>query len=321
MYPIVQLFLNKYTTSNLPESAGLETVWLKEATSRLNINKRTLSENINFPDELTFHLRRGSNIITLNLKRNRDIDPNADVYFVRTLKDGQSELVKTQNLRNEDIAYYQDRKKLAVMTVRCDKRSSEQCDRVIYGNIRIGHRNYALRPAEIDVTSRIHGKRYIIQDEEHISGHNSSSHKDTIRESEKKAEEGLKALFRRFNGKHTQNSIYSAGDTLSSREIPAFYNRWKTGRNGYSAQMKMMSRQLRKSYDVEVAVLIDESVWKLYSSLVHPLNPAATVGLVKRKITEAFSHIMNGVNLRYKTIDDPELSISVKLRDFIFFQI
>ncbi|KAK3576232.1 hypothetical protein CHS0354_002835 [Potamilus streckersoni] len=87
MYSIVQLFLYKYTTSNLPESAGLETVWLKEATSRLKIDKRTLSDNINLPDELTFYLRRGSNGITLNLKRNRDIDPNADVYFVRTRKD------------------------------------------------------------------------------------------------------------------------------------------------------------------------------------------------------------------------------------------
>ncbi|KAK3598244.1 hypothetical protein CHS0354_001065 [Potamilus streckersoni] len=83
------------------KSAGLETVWLKEAPSRLKIDKRTLSDNIDLPDELTFHLRRGSNGITLHLKRNRDIDPNADVYFIRTRKDGQSVLVKTQNLENE----------------------------------------------------------------------------------------------------------------------------------------------------------------------------------------------------------------------------
>ncbi|KAK3576235.1 hypothetical protein CHS0354_002838 [Potamilus streckersoni] len=60
---------------------------------------------------------------------------------------------------------------------------------------------------------------------------------------------------------------------------------------------------------------------KTYLPLVHRLNPSATVGLVKRKITEAYSHIMNGVNLRYKTIDDPEISISNKLSDFIFFQV
>ncbi|KAK3576233.1 hypothetical protein CHS0354_002836 [Potamilus streckersoni] len=127
----------------------------------------------------------------------------------------------------------------------------------------------------------------------------------------KNAEEGLKALLRQFDGKHNLSNVYSAGETLSSRENSAFYNRWITDQ----------ARQLKKSYEVEVAVLIDESVWNLYSPLVHALNPAAKEGLVKRKIREAYSHIMNGVNLRYKTIDDPEISISIKLRDFIFFQV
>ncbi|KAK3598241.1 hypothetical protein CHS0354_001062 [Potamilus streckersoni] len=249
------------------ESAGLETVWLKEATSRLKIDKRTLIDNIDLPDELTFHLRRASNGITLHLKRNRDIDPNADVYFIRTLKDGQSVMVKTQNLENEDIAYYQDMNKGAVMTVRCDTRSSGQCGRVIYGNVRIGHKNYDLRPAETDVTSRFLGKRYILQEEENIRGDNSTTHKDIIPESKKKAEEGLKALLRQFDGKHKLNNVYSAGDTLSSRKETAFYKGWKTGRNSYSEQTKLM------------------------------------------------------VNMRYKTIDDPDLSISIKLRDFIFFQV
>ncbi|KAK3576231.1 hypothetical protein CHS0354_002834 [Potamilus streckersoni] len=115
------------------------------------------------------------------------------------------------------------------------------------------HMNYALRPAETDVKSRFLGQRYILQKEENIRGDNSATPKDDISESKKKAEEGLKALLRRFDGKHTQNSIYSAGETLSSREKTGFYNRWKTDQ----------ARQLKKSYDVEVAVLIDESVWKL----------------------------------------------------------
>ncbi|KAK3576239.1 hypothetical protein CHS0354_002842, partial [Potamilus streckersoni] len=179
-----------------------------------------------------------------------------------------------------------------------------------YGNIRIGHKNYDLRPAETDVTSRFLGKRYILQEEKHIRGHNSATPKGNIKKSTRKAEEGLKALLRRLDGKHKLSNGYSAGETLSSREKTAFYKGWKTDQ----------ARQLQKFYDVEVAVLIDESVWKLYLPLVNPLNPAARVGLVKRKITEAYSHIMNGVNMRYKTIDDPEISISVKLRDFIFFQ-
>ncbi|KAK3598245.1 hypothetical protein CHS0354_001066 [Potamilus streckersoni] len=88
----------------------------------------------------------------------------------------------------------------------------------------------------------------------------------------------MKALLRQFDGKHKLNNVYSAGDTLSSRKETAFYKRWKTVIS-FSLQIIYVdqARQLKKSYDVEVAVLIDESVWKLYSPLVRPLNPAATV--------------------------------------------
>ncbi|KAK3576236.1 hypothetical protein CHS0354_002839 [Potamilus streckersoni] len=110
----------------------------------------------------------------------------------------------------------------------------------VYGNIRIGHKNYDLRPAETDVTSRFLGKRYILQEEENIRADNSATPKDNISESKKKAEKRLKALLRRFDGKHKLNNVYSAGETLSSREKTAFYKGWKTGRNSYSKQTKKM---------------------------------------------------------------------------------
>ncbi|KAL3855225.1 hypothetical protein ACJMK2_014445 [Sinanodonta woodiana] len=312
-----RLFLNKCPTSVLPESKGLESVWLKDTTAPLKIDKGTINDDIDLPNELTFHLKRGSGDLTLNLKKNQDINPNADEYFVRKLKDGQSVLVKIENVEKEDVAYYQDKENEAFVTVRCAKRSNEECDRSLYGNIRIGRRSYDLRPAEIDVTSRelsdvpgFLGKPYTLQDEEYIRGYSSAENKETIHASEKEMEEGLKVLLRRFDAHKKHGNIGPAVDTSSARNVPASSNRWAIDK----------SRQLKKAYEVEVAVLVDESIWSLYSSTVGTSNPIARVGFVKRKIKESFSHIMNGVNLRYKTIDDPRISIRVILCDFIFLQ-
>ncbi|KAK3591511.1 hypothetical protein CHS0354_031618 [Potamilus streckersoni] len=46
-------------------------------------------------------MRRGPGALTLNLKRNHGINPNADIYFVRKHKNGQSLLEKSQNLEKE----------------------------------------------------------------------------------------------------------------------------------------------------------------------------------------------------------------------------
>ncbi|KAK3584061.1 hypothetical protein CHS0354_032415 [Potamilus streckersoni] len=75
-------------------------LWLKDVTTTSQTAKRSLSE-IDLPNELTFHLKRGSKDVTLNLRRNHVINPNADFYFARKLKNGQSALVKSRNLEKK----------------------------------------------------------------------------------------------------------------------------------------------------------------------------------------------------------------------------
>ncbi|KAK3577644.1 hypothetical protein CHS0354_016039 [Potamilus streckersoni] len=77
-----------------------EIVWLKDVTTSFEKDKRT-SIDLDLPDELTFYLSRGSNDLTLHLKRNYFIDPNADVYVVQKLENGKHHLEKTENLGNE----------------------------------------------------------------------------------------------------------------------------------------------------------------------------------------------------------------------------
>ncbi|KAK3576264.1 hypothetical protein CHS0354_027707, partial [Potamilus streckersoni] len=77
-----------------------ETVWLKDVTKLLQTNKRTLSDP-DLPDQLSFLLKRKLQTLTLNLKRNYEIDPNADIYTVRKLNDDRSLLEKMDNVENE----------------------------------------------------------------------------------------------------------------------------------------------------------------------------------------------------------------------------
>ncbi|KAK3586203.1 hypothetical protein CHS0354_003887, partial [Potamilus streckersoni] len=84
----------------LAATTDAETVWLKDVTTKFHTDKRTVSDT-DLPDQLSFHLKRKSHDLTFNLKRNHQINPNADIFVVRKLNDGQSVLEKTQNLENE----------------------------------------------------------------------------------------------------------------------------------------------------------------------------------------------------------------------------
>ncbi|KAL3861407.1 hypothetical protein ACJMK2_007442, partial [Sinanodonta woodiana] len=151
----------------------IETVWLKDVTTRLQKDKRSLDDP-DLPEKLSFLLKRNSDTLFLNLKRNY-VDPNADLYTVKNLDDGRSILEKSVGAEKEDIAYYQDRQNGAFMAARCVKGSNGQCDILINGNIKIGDRNYDLQPSKDDIASRnvlentdFLGKRYVLQDQSNI---------------------------------------------------------------------------------------------------------------------------------------------------------
>ncbi|KAK3586771.1 hypothetical protein CHS0354_016946 [Potamilus streckersoni] len=78
---------------------GLETVWLEDIT-KLQNDKRTLADP-GLPAQLTFSLRRKSDALKLQLKKNYDIDPNADIYVVQRTNNGRTIVTKTQSLEKE----------------------------------------------------------------------------------------------------------------------------------------------------------------------------------------------------------------------------
>ncbi|KAK3582132.1 hypothetical protein CHS0354_017243 [Potamilus streckersoni] len=287
----VLIFVVVTLTNIRPASTNLETVWLKDVTTNSHGITRTVGE-LHLPNELTFHLRRASDDLTLNLKRNHDIDPNVGVYFSRKLEDGRSVLVKTRDLEKEDVAYYQDTSNEAFMTVRCLKRSTERCDRVINGNMRIGASTYHLQPAETDLTPGqfmedpgLVGKRYVLQEQEHTDTETLMQNKDSDNINEKQIEHDIIARLRPFEGQHNE-----------------------------------ITRMLKRVYNVNVAILIDPGIWKLYESTIGLTNPITKSHQVKAKIKYAYSHVMNGVSHIYKGIRDPSISINISLCAFVFFK-
>ncbi|KAL3856707.1 hypothetical protein ACJMK2_011430, partial [Sinanodonta woodiana] len=286
-------------TSVLPTATDSEIVWLNDVTSSFEIDKRTLSDHA-LPDELTFRIRRGSDDLTLNLKRNHGIDPNADIYVVKSLKDGPSKLEKSQHLKTEDVAYYQDRNHGAFMTVRCIKRISGQCERFINGYIQLGDRYYDLQPANVDRSrnlfeaSDLLGKRYVLQEQGTIQRDAAVKYNDQL-ETNYLAEAA-----------NIENELID----LLQRNIADLPNRETTDK-----------RQPQLSiYWVKLAVLADPSVWHLFSELLETNDVEPDDEIVASKIREFYSHIINGVSLLYNNIEDPEIDINIILRAIYIYK-
>ncbi|KAK3592760.1 hypothetical protein CHS0354_016516 [Potamilus streckersoni] len=79
---------------------GSENVWLVDVTRSSQTKKQTLSD-FDLPKDLTFHLRSDTEILTLRLRRNYNINPNVAFYFARNLEDGQLSLMKPKHLGNK----------------------------------------------------------------------------------------------------------------------------------------------------------------------------------------------------------------------------
>ncbi|KAL3892144.1 hypothetical protein ACJMK2_004381, partial [Sinanodonta woodiana] len=285
-------------------ATGLETVWVRDMTAEIQGYKREL-DDYDLPDQLTFNLRRGLNDLTLKLKRNYEINPNADIYVVQKLKNGRPFLAKSNDIETEAVSYYQDVENMAFVTVRCASRSNHKCDRVINGNVRIGYCNYDLRPVESEFESgglaEVHsliGKRYALLDQAHVENRDVATTCETNIEAKHYA---------RFVEKQDH---FRTIDATLPRSIADLEDK--------GAQEK--TRLQKHDYYVKVAVLIDSGLWDIYASRVQNADPFLKDDIVKQKIREAYSHIINGVNLRYKTIDDPSISITIILQQFIIFQ-
>ncbi|KAK3604350.1 hypothetical protein CHS0354_013862 [Potamilus streckersoni] len=224
----------------LPVSICLETVWLKDITATIQTDKRTLDDP-GLPTQLTFHLKRGSDDLTIKLRRNYDIDPNAEIYLAERTNDGRSTLTRTRTLEQEN------------------------------GNIQIGDSSYELRAAKtrdtldnvLEIPDLI-GKRYHLIDQKSIGLETLVGNEDFLRVKETSVQEEFKAPFRRVTEQAKQNYFRPSDASLPPRKVVNVHYRGPTGENRHQEKKQRdKSRQLKELYTVKVAVLIDSGVWNL----------------------------------------------------------
>ncbi|KAL3861632.1 hypothetical protein ACJMK2_007657, partial [Sinanodonta woodiana] len=138
-----------------------------------------------------------------------------------------------------DVAYYQDFDNGAFMTARCVKRSSGQCDILINGNIRLGHRNYNLRPSEVDVIQNdfldiigLRGRRYVFQDQENVKSGMSVGNNEQTNVDEKNLQDKYLDILRHISyGKNKRYPSQKAVGMCSTRNIAHLKHSLQTGEN------------------------------------------------------------------------------------------
>ncbi|KAK3576696.1 hypothetical protein CHS0354_024305 [Potamilus streckersoni] len=263
-------------------------VWLKDVTTNFQTDKRKF-DNLDFAEVLTFHLSHVLKRLTLNLKKNHEIDPNAKIYVVRKLNDDRFYLEKTPDLGKEEVAYYQDVENGAFVTIRCVKRSSGECDRVVNGNVRIEGRNYDLRPAETGTTLRdlldvpdLRGTRYVLRDQTNIQREMSVKMKDVPTANERKTEQDLKDLLRTLQ--HRQNSqihLPFQNSKLSSRNVASLDNR---GENSYGGTYNKDGMKVNMRYktiedpSIEIIITLREFfIFRTENDFPHVLSAVQTI--------------------------------------------
>ncbi|KAK3592753.1 hypothetical protein CHS0354_016509 [Potamilus streckersoni] len=202
-----------------PATKTLEIVWLKEVTTRSQTEKRMLSDT-NLLNELAFVLRRSSETVSLNLRRNHDINPKADLYFAQKLNDGESALLKSPHWKSEN------------------------------GHIRIGNTANELITAAndaksrnfIDFTSSL-GTKYLSKKQSFTQREDSSDDKGAATLNEEYITNELKSLFRHFERQDKEHQFPPTVYELSTRNSSDFRERESTG-DGHPSEISIKDRAL-----------------------------------------------------------------------------
>ncbi|KAH3869798.1 hypothetical protein DPMN_032969, partial [Dreissena polymorpha] len=261
-----------------------QAVWLEDITQ----NAKTRNLDLGLPETLQFMLKRsGQQDLTLNLVENKRLNQNAPVYEVHT-ENSQNKLVKKETAPITDVKFYLDKENGGSFMVECTKRSKGACRRTLTGSLVID--NYAF---EINPTREMFESRSLAGNK--LNPHMLSRVVNRI------------AISRR--GHISEELAKELRQLLMKSELDAF-----------TETLHHQERQSTKTYALEILVGVDPSVWKKYYA-----KAVDTATMTKDQATELFirkrfSHIINGMSLRYESIDDPELRIYVTMTGIIIYK-
>ncbi|XP_052267678.1 uncharacterized protein LOC127869275 isoform X2 [Dreissena polymorpha] len=322
-----------------------QAVWLEDITQ----NAKTRNLDLGLPETLQFKLKGiGKQDLTLNLVENKRLNQNAPVYEVHT-ENGQNKLVKKETAPITDVKFYHDKENGGSFMVECSKRSKGACRRTLTGSLEIDNYAYEINPTQEMFVSRSlagnklnphmlsrvvtrTGKRIlsVIARRGHISkdapvppsyidaplppSNLADTHNqkfgDDMRPYPPKPEPGHNdsGVISDIVVKELANELRQL---MMNSEMDAFTEK---------RHLHRQKRQSTNTYALEILVGADPSVWKKYYA-----QAVATATMTKDQATELyirkrFSHIINGMSLRYESIEDPELNIYVTMTGIIIYK-
>ncbi|XP_052258254.1 uncharacterized protein LOC127862990 isoform X5 [Dreissena polymorpha] len=322
-----------------------QAVWLEDITQ----NAKTRNLDLGLPETLQFKLKRsGQQDLTLNLVENTRLNQNAPVYEVHTEND-QNKLVKKETAPITDVKFYHDKENGGSFMVECSKRSKGACRRTLTGSLEIDNYAFEINPTQEMFVSRSlagnklnphmlsrvvnrTGKRIlsVIARRGHISEDTpvlpsyidaplppsnpadttNQNFGDDMRPYPTKPEPGRdnSGVISKLVEKELANELRQL---LMKSELDAFTEK---------LHLHRQKRQSTNTYALEILVGVDPSVWKKYYA-----KAVDTATVTKEQATELFirkrfSHIINGMSLRYESIEDPELNIYVSMTGIIFYK-
>ncbi|XP_053393340.1 A disintegrin and metalloproteinase with thrombospondin motifs adt-2-like isoform X2 [Mercenaria mercenaria] len=239
------------------------------------------------PEHVTMDVVRNGRVVTrLNLQENKRLNENANVYE-SVYDNGKLRQTKRETKPMTGVKYYQDKRNGAALSVTCEETPTGHCKRAVEGYLDIGEDTFEIRPATHPADKRM-----------------TSNKRDNLH---------LISSVAQFKNSHERKRN-------TEQEYPKDYIETdKTMRTG-KTNIKRQSETSKTEYAVEIIVVIDPYLWKRYLD-----KTEATNGITKEQATEyrlrrKFAHIINGVSLRYESIEDPAFNVYVTISGFQFYK-
>lgn len=236
---------------------------------------------------LEFNLRRRSEDIKLTLKENKRLNPNAPVYEIKKDDNGMKTLIKKEHLHIEE-RFYHDKANDGAFVVRCELSAHGPCRRKVTGSLQLSGKYYDIVPAAEEVTKRG------LDDELFGIPH----HLTEIKPSKENT--------------NTVSDTLDASDAIQTEEPLVQHNAEPIQSN----ILRQLNAKNVTLYDVEIMVFVDPFVYERFYEDAIPTETLNREEVTDLNIRRHFSLIINGVSLRYESIEDPDLDIFCTVSGF-----
>ncbi|XP_053383883.1 uncharacterized protein LOC123535799 isoform X2 [Mercenaria mercenaria] len=308
-------------------------------------DKRNL--NMGLPETLEFNLKRGTSPdMKIQLQENRHLNPNAPVYTT-DVEGGKHQPFKLNVKPIVGFKYYMDKKTGAAVQVSCKTQADGPCRRMIEGIVDIEGFGYEISPSTAlflrrSTDTNIHvpheikrfvpPKHLVMSEPEEpgniVHGQFGTSHVRTPDEDRRSASEEentsepdeLRKRRMEYFGFFPPRPKVVTGHLKQELDTELGENEVNKDNETETVftQKSRPKRQTEETYTIEIILLIDPDCWKKYFDSTTASNGMTQDEATMYRLRQRWALIMNGVSLRYASIDDPELTIHITISGFVF---